>query len=173
MLHLRGRLDAGRGRVSLERFLHRDAVHLQRASQRLVEGDARVREVGHGLDLGTLGICQVTLVLHHLEGRGGAEFELLLIGFQGLIREHSRLQRRFMARPRLLHADHRILHIDADLVDGLLQREFVLADLNQAGRVVRLGGPIPQRDIQREAGGIVGIVAPKDLAEEVAVTAGK
>ena len=105
--------------------------------------------------------------------RAGAQVVLLLVGVEGLLRKDSRLHRRVVAGARLLQADHGVLHVHAHLVDLLLQIEFVLPDLDHAGRIVGLRGAIAQRDVQREAGRVIRIIAAEDLRQQIPVAAGQ
>ena len=72
---------------------------------------------------------QVALILDHLERRARPKLILSLIGRQGLLLQVPRFDGRVIAGARLLQSDHRVLHVHADLVDVLLQGQFVLPEL--------------------------------------------
>ena len=75
-------------------FIQRDVIYLQRGAQRLVERDARVGVVGHGLHFRALAGGQIALVLNHLKDRGGAQRIASLVAGQGLF-----LKLRALLRP--------------------------------------------------------------------------
>ena len=91
----------------------RDVVDVERGSESLIEGDAGVAVVRHGLRFRALRRGEIALILHHLKGGGRAQVQLLLIGVKRLLRKHAGLHGGVVARARLLQADHGVLHVHA------------------------------------------------------------
>ncbi len=154
----------------MQGFIHRDAIDFERGAKGLIEGDARVRVIGHALHFRALGGGQVPLVLHHLERNGGAQPIPLLIARQGLFLKNAGFHGGCIAGAGLLQADQSVLHIHVDLIDVLAQVQLVLAQLQHTGGVVRLGGPVAQRYVERNSRRVIGIVSAGYLGKQIAIS---
>ena len=64
--------------------------------------------------------------MDHLENGGSAEGVFLPVGIQRLLLEDAGLDGGIITDARLADADQGVLHIHADLIDSLLQRQFRL-----------------------------------------------
>ena len=113
--------------------------------------DARVAIVGERLHLRAFRARQILLIKHNLVSRGCAQRQAFLVGVQRLLLKIARFHSGGVSGARLLQADHSVLHVDANLVDILLQAELALPQLQFAGGVVGLRGAIAQRNIQGDA----------------------
>ncbi len=148
-------------------------IYVQRGPQRLIERDAGMRVVGHGLHFRALAGGQIALVLNHLENSGGAQRVAALVGRERLFLKLARFGGGVVAHAGLLQTDHGILHIHRHLVGVLAQIQLVLAKLEQAGGIVGLGRAIAQRNVQRKTRRIIREISPEDLFQQIAVAAGQ
>ena len=104
-------------------------------------------------------------------GGGGAQFVLLLLGVQNLLGDGAGCGRGLVARPGVLHGDQGILDVHANLIDFLLETQFGLAQLQILLDVGLLRGAVAQRNVQREADGVVHRGHAEQLAQNIAVAA--
>ena len=94
------------------------------------------------------GGSQVALILHYLINSRGSQSVLLLVSFERLLLKNASLHGSVISCARLLQSNYGILDFYTDLIDILLEAQFVLPYFEQAGYVVRLSGAIANRDVQ-------------------------
>ena len=169
----RGRQLRGPGNGPGQSFIEGNVVGFQRPAQSLIEPNAGVAIVGQRLHLRAFRARDVLLIQHHLVSGGRSQGQSFLVGIESLLLQGAGLDGGGISRARLLQSDHRVLHVDANLVDVLLQAEFVLPQLQFTGHVVGLRRAVAQRNVQRDTRGIVGKVAAEHLRQQVAITAGQ
>ena len=90
-----------------------------------------------------------------------------------LLRKIPRLHCCVIARPRLLHPDHSVLHVHPDLIELLLEIQLVLPEFDYAGRVIGLGGAISKWNIQGKTGGVIREIAGENLFQHYSIAAGE
>src|SRR5712691_2704124 len=119
------------------------------------------------LYFGATGGSQVPLILYHLIDSRRPQPVLLLVSLERLLLKNARLDGCVVSCASLLQSDHGVLDFYTNLIDILLEAQFVLPDFEQAGHVVRLSGAIPNRDVQGDACRVIGIVSPGDLSQQI------
>src|SRR5215470_12563799 len=70
-------------------FVKRDVIRVEDRAERLVERNTSVAVSGERVHLGILCRCQIALLLNHVERRGSAQCELLLLGVEQLLFENA------------------------------------------------------------------------------------
>ena len=105
--------------------------------------------------------------LHHVQDARRAQFVLAPLAGQHLLLQLARLHGGFVGRARLLQRGLRVDHVQLDVVLQLLVLNLRLAVVQLVGDQVGLVGAIADRDVELEAGAVVGEIAAKQLAREM------
>ena len=158
---------------SCQGLVEGDVIHFERSAQRLVKADVGMAVVGQGLYFRAIRAGEVLLIQHNLIGGGGAQSVAFLVGVERLLLEVASLHCGVVSRAGLPQSDDGILYVHPNLIDVLLQAEFILPQLEFAGNVVGLRSTVAQRNIQREPDRIIRKVPPEHLAQKIAVAAGQ
>lgn len=129
---------------------------LQEEARGAIEFKQRFLEGGFGGNQVRLAGGQGSGILQDGSLRGEADFELLLIGLEGLTRQiygRLRLQNR---GPVLFYVELRVAHFDAHLVFQLVLANQRLAIFQLGAYLVRLRETIADGNIQRESHSFIG-----------------
>ena len=148
-----------------EGFIERHGIGFQQATGGDVHLRACAAVIGEGVDFYTLSSGEVALCLDDEEGGGTAEGIFFLFGFESLVLKATTLDCGLVAGTGLLEGDDRVGDFQSDRIHLTHFLEFLLAELEGVVGVVRAGGAVEDRNIEREAHVVVGEVAAGDLAD--------
>src|SRR5260370_33328750 len=112
----------------------------------------------------------MTLRLNNQGDGRRTELKLLALRIQCLLRQHSGGDGGLVSHARLLQTDDRVFNVYANLADAFLQLKFGLSQGELVGYIVRLGGPVPERNVQRKAHRVVWIIPAEDLPQQVPIS---
>src|SRR5260370_38832388 len=112
----------------------------------------------------------MTLRLNNQGDGRRTELKLLALRIQCLLRQHSGGDGGLVSHARLLQTDDRVLNVYANLADAFLQLKFGLSQGELVGYIVRLGGPVPERNVQRKTHRVVWVIRAEVLPQQVSIS---